>query len=112
MEGQTVASINASAGQPGRARTAAEADRRRKEEAAKAEQLELTVTFLLPVAPDDNDLGRTADAFLMSLPGDFLVGGNSYGVQAQSYFLVSKLLRIGKKMNQKYTYLRPGSPRR
>jgi hypothetical protein len=112
MEGQTVASIAASAGQPGSARTAAEAARRRKEAAAKAEQLEITVTFLIPIKPEDTHLGDIADAFIMSLPGDFLVSGNSYGVPKQVYFIVSKLHRIGKKLEAKLTYLRPGSPRR
>ena len=112
MVGQTVASINASAGQASQARTAAEAEKRRKEEAAKREQLELTVTFLIPVKPDDNDLGEIADAFLMALPGDFLLAGNSYGVPRQVYFLVSKLHRIGKKLETRLTYRRPGTARR
>jgi hypothetical protein len=73
--------------------------------------LEITVTFLIPVKPDD-DLEKIGSDFVQRLPGDWILYGNSYAITKPSYFLVSGLHRIGKKLQTKITYLRPGSPRR
>lgn len=106
MEEQTVASMNAAAGQPVP----------KASKPGKGEQLEISITFVVP-SPEEADFHEVYDDFARRLAmngstGSRLLGGSSFEMRRPGWFLTKIVHRVGKRLNLSLDYCRPGVPRR
>lgn len=105
MEGQTVASMNVAAGKP----------EPKPAPPGKREQLEISITFVVPLEGDE-DFQEVYSAFAEKLStattGFRLLGGSSFEMRHRGWFLSKIVHRVGKRSNLSLDYYRPGAPRR
>jgi hypothetical protein len=106
MEGQTVASMNAAAGKP----------EPKPAPPGKGEQLEISVTFVLPAPSGGEDFQEVYSAFAEKLStattGFRLLGGSSFEMRHRGWFLSKIVHRVGKRSSLSLDYYRPRTPRR